>query len=180
VADPISLAGAAIGAGGALFKGFASSSMYGYQAQIAQMNAQIARQNSAYESALGETQAQQSGMKTRAIIAETKAGQGASGLDLTSGTSVEVRASEAELGAEDQSMIRSNAARRAYGYEVQASQDVAQANLDKAASSNSIISGLFDAGSSILGGGGGIASRWLKGQMAGLPANDPILTGGLY
>lgn len=171
MADPITLAvaGTAVSAGGALFKGFASSQMYGYQAQIAQMNAQIAKQNAAYETALGEVQAQQQGMKTKAVISETKAAQGASGLDLTTGTAVEVRASEAELGAEDTAMVRSNAARRAYGYEVEASQDIAQANMYKAASSNAMVSGFLDAGSSILGGGGGITSRWLKGQTAGMP-----------
>src|SRR5438445_10675619 len=160
MADPITIAGVALAAGGALFKGFSSSSMYGYQANISRQAAEIARQNAAYETALGETQAQTQGMKTRAQIGETKAIQGASGLDVGSGSAVAARASEAELGAEDQAMIRSNAARRAYGQEVIAWQDDAQASLYDSAASNSKISGFIDAGSSRVGGGGSLSSRW--------------------
>jgi hypothetical protein len=168
MADPITAIGVAVSAGGAIFKGMSQASMYGYQANIARMNADIARQNAVYESNLGEVQAQQQGMKTRAVIGQTKATQGASGLDLNSGSAVEVRASEAELGAEDQATIRSNAARRAYGFQVEAAQDTAQASLLDKASSNAEIGGFIDAGTSILGGGGSLSSRWLKANQIGM------------
>jgi hypothetical protein len=176
MADPITAVGIAVTAGGAIFKGMSQGAMYGYQANIARMNAQIAQQNAAYEVNLGEVQAQQQGMKTKSIIGQTKAVQGASGLDLNSGSAMEVRASEAELGAADQATIRSNAARRAYGFQVEAAQDEAQASLYDKASTNAEIGGFIDAGTSILGGGGSLSSRWLKANQIGL---DPR-QGSLY
>lgn len=175
MADPVSLTAITLGAtavgsitqaAGSIFGGLAGSAAYKYQAAIAQMNAKIAQQNAQYETAVGEVQAQQQGMKTRAEIGQTRATQGASGLDLNSGTAVSVRASEAELGAEDQAMIRSNAARRAYGQEVIAAQETAQGQLDTMAASTSQTAGEIGAFSSILGGVGSFSDKWLKaGQM---------------
>ena len=112
--------GGITGAFGSIFGGQAQAGAYNYQAGIAEMNAQIARQNAAYETALGEQKAQESGLKTRAQISQTRATQGASGLDVNSGSGAEVRKSEFVLGDYDQSVIRNNAARRAYGFEVEA------------------------------------------------------------
>lgn len=177
MADPGTLALASLvstGAGGitnaigSLFGGSAQSNMYQYQAGIAAMNAQIAKQNASYDLAVGEVQAQQSGMKTRAVLGATRAAQGASGLDLNTGTAVQVRASEAELGAEDMALIRSNAAKRAYGDEVEAVQDTAQSQLDTYAASNARTAGMIGAFSSVLGAGGSVASKWSQFSTAGV------------
>ncbi|HEX9613596.1 MAG TPA: hypothetical protein VGA05_08280 [Candidatus Bathyarchaeia archaeon] len=178
MADPASLAMASIGSSaaggitgaiGSIFGGEAKSEMYTYQAGIAAMNAKIAKQNADYETSLGEVQAQQLGMKTRAQIGETRAIQGASGLDLNSGSNLEVRVSEAELGVQDQAMIRSNAARRAYGQEIIAAQETAQSNLDMMAASNAKTEGFIGAASSILGAGGSVSSKWLQAGQMGVP-----------
>jgi hypothetical protein len=153
---------------GSIFGGQANAAMYNYQAGIAQMNAQIAKQNAAYEGALGEVQAQQQGMKTRSVISQTRANQGAGGLDVNTGTNAAVRTSELTLGQYDQAVIRSNAARRAYGFEVEASQDVAQAGAYRSAASTSQTAGLLGAFTSILGAGGSFASKWQQGKGAGL------------
>jgi hypothetical protein len=160
--------GGITGAVGSIFGGQAQAGMYNYQAGIAQMNAQIAKQNAAYELAVGETQAQQSGMKTRAQISQTRAAQGAGGLDVGSGTNVKVRESELQLGQYDQALIRSNASRRAYGQEVIAAQETAQSNLDQFAAKTSITASYFGAASSILGAAGSFSSKWFAGQGSGL------------
>lgn len=160
--------GGVTGAIGSIFGGQSQSAMYQYQAQIAAMNAAIARQTAAYDTAVGEVQAQQSGMKTRAQIGQTRAQQGASGLDVNSGTNVNVRASEAELGAEDQALIRNNAARAAYGAEVTAVQDTAQSQLDTMAASTSQTAGMLGAFTSVLGSGASFSSSYLKAQQMGL------------
>jgi len=100
-----------------------------YRAGVAKINADIAKQNASYERDVGEIQAEQSGMKTRADLGAMKAHQGASGLAINTNTAAHVRESMIEIGAYDQAMIRSNAARRAYGFEVEATQDLAQADL---------------------------------------------------
>src|SRR5215471_3330383 len=129
MADPITAIGlgstvmsGVVGAVGGVMGGQAQSNMYNYQAGIANLNATIAKQNAAYETALGEQQAQAQGMKTRATISQTRANQGAGGLDVNSGSNLQVRQSEAELGSYDMALIRNNAARRAYGQEVVATQ----------------------------------------------------------
>ena len=173
-ASAMMIAGTVASAAGNIYGGMAQSAAYSYQAGVANLNAQIARQNAAYELALGEQQAQAQGMKTRAQISLTRAAQGAGGLDVNTGTNVDVRASEAELGSYDQALIRNNAARRAYGQEVLATQATAQAGLDTLAAGTSRTSGFLSAFASLLGGGGNIASKWQQGQSAGLNMGPPV------
>lgn len=175
MAAPVAVAGIGMTALGGITQAFgaeqqgaAQAAMYNYQAGIAQMNAQIAKQNADYETALGEVQAQQQGMKTRAEIGETRAAQGAGGLDVNTGSNLAVRASEAELGAQDQAMIRSNAARRAYGQMVEAAQDTAQSNVDMMAASNAKQAADINAFSSILGAGSSVSSKWMQASSLGL------------
>ena len=171
MADPISLgltvAAGATGAIGSIFGGQANSAMYNYQAGIAAMNAQIARQNAAYEYNFGETQAQLSGMKARAGIAETRAKMGAGGLDINTGTNRAVLESEVTLANYDESLTRANAARRAYGDQVEAIQDDAQSQLDRYAASTSLTAGYIGAATSILSAGGSFSSKWMQGQQVG-------------
>jgi hypothetical protein len=176
MADPISaiglgstVLGGITGAAGSIMGGNAKADYYNYQAGIAQLNAQIAKQNASYETALGEQQAQMSGMKTRATISQTRANQGAGGLDVNTGSNAAVRESELSVGQYDSALIRNNASRRAYGFEVEAVGDKAQANLDRMAASTSETSGLFDAASSILGAGSSFSSKWMQAKSAGLP-----------
>ncbi len=177
MADPVSLAAISIGAtaGGGLLGAFgsaqqgqASKNLYGYQASVALINKQIADQNASYATAAGEVSAQQSDMQTRSVLGQTKATQGAGGLDVNKGSNVNVRASEAEVGAENTALVRSNAARQAYGFEVQGAQDVAQAGVDTMAGSQSLLAGYIGAGSSILGAGASVSSKWLAAQQAGI------------
>ena len=68
-------------------------------------------------------------MKTRAAVGQTLAGQGASGVDVNTGSSVDVRAGETKLGMLDALTIRANAARKAYGYNVAATGAEAESGL---------------------------------------------------
>lgn len=187
MADPVSLtaislgasaAGAGVSAFGSLMSGNAQSSAYTYQASLARMNEQIAKQNASYETASGEVQAQESGMKTRFQEGQTKVAQGASNLDVNSGTSSLVRTSEQEIGYQDQAIIRSNAARRAYGYNVEASQDEAQAQVDTMAAKNSKSAGVIGALSSVLGGAASVSSKWSSASTSGVFGNNAGYYGG--
>jgi hypothetical protein len=174
--DPVSLSTMAIGASaagggvsalGSIFGGESQANMYNYQAGIQNLNAQIAKQNADYAVASGEVQAQESGMQTRAQIGQTKAQQGAGGLAVGGGSNARVVTSEAEIGQENQAIIRSNAARTAYGYEVQGTQATAQAGLDTMAASNATTAADISAFGSILGTAGSVSSKWLAGTTSG-------------
>ncbi len=102
------------------------ANMSDYQAGVALMNKNIAKQQADYAVATGEISAEASGMKTRAELGATKAAQAASGVDVNTGSAVDVRSSMIKIGAYDQALIRSNAAKVAWGYDVEATQAEAQ------------------------------------------------------
>jgi hypothetical protein len=107
-------------------------------------------------------------MKVRAQISQTRAEQGAGGLDVSSGSAAAVQTSEYRIGQEDLGMIRSNAAKRAYGYEVEAYQYGTQVSLDKYAASESKIAGTTAAIGSLLGGASSVSSKWTDASKSGV------------
>ena len=153
---------------GAKQEGTATQAMYNYQAGIAQLNQKIALQNRDYSLATGEQQAAQEGMKQRAIAGRTKAVQGASGIDVGSGSSVDVQTSEAKIAGMDLATIRNNAARKAYGYTVEAAQDTAQAGLYTMAGVNAKQAADIKATGSLISGVTGVADKWLQASSMGL------------
>lgn len=160
--------GGAMSAYGKAQQGAAQGRMFDYQAGIAQMNQKIALQNADYERNVGEIAAQESGMKTRAQVGATTAAQAASGLDVNAGSTSDVRTSETEIGQYNEAIIRANAARRAYGYDVEATQDVAQAGLYRMAASTSRAGGDIGAITSLLSMGTSVADKYLAARQKGL------------
>lgn len=163
------LAGAGVGSVGALMGGQAQQSMYNYRANLARINADIARQNANFEYQKGEVEAQQKGMAVAQEVGKTKVIQAASGIDVNRGTTVDVRASEEKAGLQDQAMLRSNAARKAFGFNVQAMGDDAQAALDVQAGKNAVTASEFQAGATLLSGAGSVADKWVSASQKGVP-----------
>lgn len=163
-----SAAGAGVSAYGAYSQGQAQSAQYAYQSGIAQMNAQIAKQNADYAVAAGEVKAQESGMKTRFQIGETIAQQGAGGLAVGSGSNARVVSGELAVGQQDQAIIRSNAARTAYGYNVEAAAATAQGKLYSMASESAKTAGAISAAGSLISGAGSVSGKWLQATQAGI------------
>jgi hypothetical protein len=155
-------AGSATTAAGAAYTGFASAAAYKYQAGVAAVNEKIAKQNADFSRAVGESKAETSGIKTAQQVGQTKAVQGASGFRAGEGSGGEVIKSEQMLGAAEQNTIRSNAARAAYGHEVEALNFGAQSELYKNASTTSKVPGTINATSSFLGGAGAVSNKWLE------------------
>src|SRR5258708_32147406 len=139
VADPFtwaaigvgsSLIGGGVSAYGSLQKGAADQSMYNYQAGVAQLNQKIALQNASYAQQAGGSAAYQSGLKTAANVAQQKVDQSASGIEVGSGSAAGVRQSTTALGVYDQNLIRTNFAKKAYGFEVEAATKCAKTGQD--------------------------------------------------
>jgi hypothetical protein len=175
MADPVSMiaiggtaAGGIISAMGNLFGGESSAAAYRYQAGVAAINKKINLENADYERYVGEVEAQRSGLGTAQRIAAIKAGKGASGIDVGSGSAADIIDSQHAVGLRDQSVIRANAARKAYGFEVRASGNEAETNLLKMAASRAEIAGKIGALSSLVGGATSVASKWLMGSQMGL------------
>lgn len=175
-----------LGAFGAQQESGGQQRMYQYQAGIAKMNQQISLQNADYSRKVGEVEAQQSGMKTRAQIGDTRVKQGASGIDVHSKSSEAVIESEQEIGQHNQAIIRSNAAKKAYGYEVEAASHEAQAGAYAIAGEEAKKAGDLKSLGSILGGASSVATKWLdakkvgigeggSGYYGGSPGDNPLL-----
>lgn len=105
-----------------------------YQSKIDLINEATAKQNANYERDTADRKVEQSEMKARYEEGATKAAQGASGIDINSGSSTAVRESMIELGAYDAATIRADGARKAYAFDVEAMQDKAQSELHTFAS----------------------------------------------
>lgn len=145
--------------GGTLLKAYGQTKQAGanaatdtYKAQVAENNAAIATQQAQWAGEEGDQSASAAALKTRATEGGIEANQAASGIDVNTGSAVQVQDSARILGKLDALTIRSNAARQAYGYQVEATNQTAQSQLDKFAAKNDIEAGEIGAGSTILGG----------------------------
>lgn len=177
IAVPLAIGSAAIGAVGSIEQGQAQAASAGYNAKIARQNAQLATQNAQWEGAEGEQQYGMAGLKSQSEAGKVKVNQAASGVDVNSGSAVDVQKSQAELGMLNEMNIRSNAARRAYGYNVEASSDIAQANLDRKEASQAKTAGYIGAATSLLGGA---SSASMYGDFLGSKGLGDTVTTNLY
>ncbi len=174
-----SLAGGVLSAFGASKSAQATSQMYSYQAQVANINSQIDTQNADYARQVGEQQANLYGMKAGQQQGQIRASQGASGLDVNSGSNADVQASQKEITQIDLGQIRQNAAKTAYDFDVQSQNDKNQAGLYTAASTNAQTAGNINVLGSIIGSAGSVASKWLQGSSMGLwsGSGNPVNVG---
>lgn len=182
MADPSAMAGASMGGSvlasvvsaiGAYVGGQNTQAMNNYQARVAQINAGVAGEQAAAETVAGNIRAETSGLRTAQRMGETRAGIGAGNLDIGSGSAKQVLSSEAEVGQFEQSTIRNEAARKAYGYQVSGFGDVAQANLDIAAGHGARTEAAFNVATSLLGGATQVSDKWTRyGQAFG--SNDNL------
>jgi hypothetical protein len=131
--DPVSLGLAAAGAGisayGKYESGQSTQAAMAYQSQVAQNNAAIAKQNAQWDIQAGEAAANATGLKTRAQVGSTVAKMAAGGVATGVGSAADTVAGEREVGMINAMTVRSNASREAYGQEVAATSDQAQAGL---------------------------------------------------
>ncbi len=171
MADPVSMfavgssvAGTAIKAYGDWFAGDAQAKQAQYQAELARVNARLAKQDAIYETQRGEVQAQQVGLKERARVGATKVAFGAGNIDVATGSPAKVVSSEIAIGQANEATVRANAAKRAYGFNVAAAQDITQAGIFDTAASTAKTASYINMASTIVGGAGNVADKWLQGS----------------
>lgn len=168
IAAVATIGGAGISAYGAYSGGQAKSRQLQYQAGVAELNRKIALQNKDYALQAGETQAQQYGMAAAQRQGSIRAGAGASGLDVGSGSKAAIQDSQRAVTEIDMAQIRNNAARKAYGFDVEATQNSAQADLYRMGASDAETAGEISAAGSLVSGAGSVASKWSQGSKDGL------------
>lgn len=169
--DPVSLAviggiGAATTAVGTLAAGSSTAAADSYKAAVAANNAQLATQQSKLDIQSGEIAAVNQGLKTKAAVGQEKAAQGASGIDVNTGSAAAVRAGTAETGMLDALTIRSNAAKKAYADEVTAQSDTEQGVLDTYAGQSAETGAELGAAGTLLSGASTVGNNYAKLQNA--------------
>jgi hypothetical protein len=146
------IAGTAISAYGAYSAGQAQSANAKYQAQVAKNNQTIANQNADYATQAGQEQATEASQKARAQGASLKAAQAANGLDINTGSAVDVQESQRETGTLNTATVLNNAMLRAYGYRTQGVNYGAQATLDTTEAGQASTAGDLSALGTLAGG----------------------------
>lgn len=163
-----SIAGGILGAFGSEKKADAEAQADMYKAQVARNNAIIAERKAGQTREAGGIEAENNDLKTKSKIAEATVVQAANGLDVNTGTNVDVRNSMADLGRLDTLTIISNAAKKAQDFEVQAMNFNAEGQLDTMAAENAKEAGDINAASSLISGAGSVADKWLGFSQKGI------------
>lgn len=163
-----SVAGGVLKAFGQGFAGFSQARMYNYQAGIAKLQAQVARQNANYSFQTGEENAAKYGLQAAQRMGAITAAQGASGLDVGGFSAQQVRAGQQKVTEMDLAQIKSNAARQAWGYESEATMADAKAGLYKTAAKNTLAATPINIAASLISSGGSVADKWYQGKSVGL------------
>jgi|SRR5215472_902504 len=167
VALGLSLVSGVFSAMGAMQQANAQAAQANYQAQVAAQQKIIADQQASYETAKGETQAQQQGLEAKAKVGAVVAQEGASGLDVASGSPAAVKDSAFRLGTYNEQLVRADAERRAYDYKIQGWTAEQQSKLYSMEAESAKSGGQLAAIGSLLGSAGSVAGKWYQYGGAG-------------
>jgi hypothetical protein len=98
-----------------------------YQSKVAERNADIQENQAADARARGVLAAEERRDQVRQMEAQQAVGLAGNGLDISSGTSLDLFAETATLGEYDIQTVQANAAREAFGYDTQAANSLMDA-----------------------------------------------------
>lgn len=156
----MAIAGAGLQAVGSISGGIASSNAANYQAAIARNNATIAQQNAVYAEQSGVAAAENQSRKGAARVAKITTGQAALGVDIGSGSAVDVQAGQRMVDQLDTETVLNNAELRAYGYRNQAENFENEAKLDEMKGEQAKTAGYLGAAGSLLSNASSIGGKW--------------------
>lgn len=149
-----------------------------YQAAVARNNSILADNAAADATARGQVAEQQQAAAGAQLIGKEKATLAQNGVDVNSGSALDITTDTAGENKLDQLTILSNAERESIGYQNQAGSFNSQAALDTAAADNS---SNFGAGvGTALSGAGSVAQKWYNySSQGGSPSSGFVNSDGL-
>lgn len=132
-------------AAGAYSQSQAQSALGTYQKSVADTNASLAETQASDAIERGNVAASRQDMKTKQVVGSQRAGLAAQGVDVNSGSAMDVQGSTQAVGALDALTIKNNAWRTAWGYQAQAENYTTQGQFEKqsadAASTQTLLTG---------------------------------------
>lgn len=161
------VAGGAMSAMGQAQQANAAAANASYQAGMMRNQQLIAQKNAEEALKRGAIAEEQQRLKTGQIIGSQRAALASQGADINTGSPLDIQTDTARAGEQDALTIRSNSAREAYNYQVQASGAGAQAGLLDMQSANATASLPFTVGSTLLGTASSVAGKWADWQYKG-------------
>jgi hypothetical protein len=151
-----------------------------YQKEVADTNARIADVQATDAITRGEKDANLVGRKTKEIVGAQRAALGASGVDVNSGSAVDVQSDTKARGAADELTIRNNAWREAWGYKVESQNATKAGQYAQMAGENTARTTILTGGLNALGyglkGAGYLAGGFGGGRRTG--ADEGLGYGG--
>lgn len=102
-----------------------------YNEAVADNNATLAERQAVDAEERGKIEADEHRERVQRIISEQRAGMSASGVEINSGSALDLIVGTREMGELDALRIENNAAREAYGYRSQGMNYKAQGKLDR-------------------------------------------------
>ena len=160
------LASTAIGVTSAIQQSKSAQAQYNYQAQVDRRNAIIAQQNADQKRQEGIEEARLQRIKTLQAVGSQQAAMAANGIDISSGTALDVIGDTAAQGELDALTTMYNSETEARAYENQSNNFNNQANLDILSGQNAYKAGRLNAAAAGFGGlsdGLSVASKWYNG-----------------
>jgi hypothetical protein len=140
----------AVGAYGAIAQGQAAKKQAKYQSAVERNNATIAGWQATDATQRGQIEEQRQRLATARLRGAQRAGMAANGVEIDSGSPLDILMDTAQLGELDALTIRSNAEREAYGFRSQSGNLMAQAGLTQMAGRSAQTAGYIGAGSTLL------------------------------
>ena len=179
--DPltIGIAGAVASAAGSIYSGVAASESANYQSEVANVNAQIAQQNADYAIKAGQAKVAQQGQKAADQEAQVTAALAANGVDVNTGSALNVRQGTRETGLLDTQTALNNAELQAYGYQTQKTGFQAQGALEQTQSESAIPGAAIGATGSLLNSASSLGFKWTGQQNAANGGSTTSTNGGI-
>lgn len=178
---------------GAIAGGVMGMMQASYQAKVANMNADVAKQNAIRALERGGIEAEDNDRQTAALLGEQEVAQAASGVSLSGKSQILTRKSARMLGRRDALNILQDASTEAYNYRVQQANFKAEASAAKMSGIAGLVGSAFSAmGSmptSMVGGSTStgmkfipkpLAKPTLVSQYVRTPLLQPRLNTGTY
>lgn len=138
----------------------AQSAAAEYNAQVATNNQKIANQAAVAAQQEGAVEQQQKAYQEDVLIGQEKAGLAANGLDVGSGTAVNILSDTKAAGELDQLTLINNAQRQTQGFLNQGINYGNQAQIDKAGAAATLQGGELKAAASLASGAGQVSNQW--------------------
>lgn len=150
----LTLGSTLLGAAGQIQQGQAANASAKYNAQVQEMNANLADRRARDAIERGAAEEQRKRQEVARIKGAQIAGMAANGVDITFGSPLDTIVDTATLGELDALTIRSNTYREAYDYKVDAVNKRAGANLTRMEGKNAKTGSYLAAAGTVLTGAG--------------------------